>query len=158
MACLKTIVRPLGSMPALLPRRSLLLGAFLVASTGLRAAEVPNYETQIRPILKEHCTHCHGEEEKPKGGVDLRLRRFMDGKTEDGDPVLTPGDPEKSALWTLTRDGEMPKKGKKMPEHQLALLAVAVRAVLLEDRADLRLVVRAFGRVQARRADEERGQ
>ncbi|NBV54086.1 MAG: DUF1549 domain-containing protein, partial [Verrucomicrobia bacterium] len=86
------------------------------------------YETQIRPILKEHCTHCHGEEEKPKGGVDLRLRRFMDGKTEDGSPVLTPGDPEKSALWTLTRDGEMPKKGKKMPEHQLALLAAWIKA------------------------------
>ncbi|MEY3110588.1 MAG: hypothetical protein RL079_1273, partial [Verrucomicrobiota bacterium] len=69
----------------------LLLGAFLVASAGLCAAESPDYETQIRPILKEHCTHCHGEEEKLKGGVDLRLRRFMDGKTEDGDAILTPG-------------------------------------------------------------------
>ena len=106
----------------------LLLAAFLVASTGLRAAEVPNYETQIRPILKEHCTHCHGEEEKPKGGVDLRLRRFMDGKTEDGDPVLTPGKPELSALFTLSRDGEMPKKGKKMPEGQLALLEAWIKA------------------------------
>ncbi len=93
MRCLNTIVRPLGSMPALLPRRSLLLAALLLGSAGLRAAESPDYETQIRPILKEHCTHCHGEEEKPKGGVDLRLRRFMDGKTEDGSPVLTPGDP-----------------------------------------------------------------
>jgi mono/diheme cytochrome c family protein len=115
-------------MPALLPRHSLLLAAFLCGSAGLRAAESPDYETEIRPILKEHCTHCHGEEEKPKGGVDLRLRRFMDVKTEDGSPVLTPGDPEKSALWTLVRDGEMPKKGKKMPEHQLALLAAWIKA------------------------------
>ena len=106
----------------------LLLATFLVASTGLRAADEPNYETQIRPILKEHCTHCHGEEEKLKGGIDLRLRRFMAGKTEDGDPVLTPGKPELSALFTLTRDGEMPKKGKKMPEHQLALLAAWIKA------------------------------
>ena len=83
---------------------SLLLGASLVALTALRAADEPNYETQIRPILKEHCTHCHGEEEKLKGGIDLRLRRFMAGKTEDGDPVLTPGKPELSALFTLTRD------------------------------------------------------
>jgi mono/diheme cytochrome c family protein len=115
-------------MAFLFRQSPLLLGAFLVASTGLRAAEVPNYETQIRPILKEHCTHCHGEEEKLKGGVDLRLRRFMDGKTEDGDAILTPGYPEKSALWTLARDGEMPKKGKKMPEHQLALLAAWIKA------------------------------
>ena len=115
-------------MPFRLPHSLLLMAALLVGSAGLRSAESPDYETEIRPILKEHCTHCHGEEEKPKGGVDLRLRRFMDGKTEDGDPVLTPGDPEKSALWTLTRDGEMPKKGKKMPEHQLALLAAWIKA------------------------------
>jgi mono/diheme cytochrome c family protein len=115
-------------MTSRLFHRTLLLAALLVGLAGLRAAESPDYETEIRPILKEHCTHCHGEEEKPKGGVDLRLRRFMDGKTEDGDPVLTPGDPEKSALWTLTRDGEMPKKGKKMPEHQLALLAAWIKA------------------------------
>ena len=115
-------------MPFHLPHSLLLMAVLLVGSAGLRSAESPDYETEIRPILKEHCTHCHGEEEKPKGGVDLRLRRFMDGKTEDGDPVLTPGDPEKSALWTLTRDGEMPKKGKKMPEHQLALLAAWIKA------------------------------
>ncbi|NBY36105.1 MAG: hypothetical protein EBQ59_01410, partial [Verrucomicrobia bacterium] len=56
------------------PHSFLLLASCLVASAGLYAADEPNYETQIRPILKEHCTHCHGEEEKPKGGVDLRLR------------------------------------------------------------------------------------
>ena len=78
-------------MPSPLRHPVVILGACLVAATGLRAVESPNYETQIRPILKEHCTHCHGEEEKPKGGVDLRLRRFMDGKTEDGSPMLTPG-------------------------------------------------------------------
>ena len=39
----------------------------------------------------------------------------------------------------------------------LLLFPVAVRAVLLQDRADLRLVVRALGRAQPRRADEERG-
>ena len=115
-------------MPSPLRHVVALLGACLVAATGLRAVEAPNYETQIRSILKEHCTHCHGEEEKPKGGVDLRLRRFMDGKTEDGSPMLTPGKPEQSAIFTLTRDGEMPKKGKKMPEGQLALLEAWIKA------------------------------
>ena len=115
-------------MPSPLRHPVALLGACLVAATGLRAVDGPNYETQIRPILKEHCTHCHGEEEKPKGGVDLRLRRFMDGKTEDGSPMLTPGKPEQSAIFTLVRDGEMPKKGKKMPEAQLALLEAWIKA------------------------------
>jgi len=115
-------------MPSPLRHPVVLLGACLVAATGLRAVETPNYETQIRPILKEHCTHCHGEEEKPKGGVDLRLRRFMDGKTEDGSPMLTPGKPEQSAIFILVRDGEMPKKGKKMPDGQLALLEAWIKA------------------------------
>ena len=115
-------------MPRPSPSTPLLLAALLICAIHARAGESPDYETEIRPILKEHCTHCHGEEEKPKGGVDLRLRRFMDGKTEDGDAILTPGHPDKSALWTLVRDGEMPKKGKKMPEHQLALLAAWIKA------------------------------
>ncbi|NDB06962.1 MAG: DUF1549 domain-containing protein, partial [Acidimicrobiia bacterium] len=106
----------------------MLLAAFLVAATGLRAAEGPNYETQIRPIFKEHCTHCHGEEEKPKGGLDLRLRRTMDAKTEDGSPVLTPGHPDQSAMLKLIRAGEMPKKGKKMPDNQVALLEAWIKA------------------------------
>jgi len=49
-------------MASRLFHRTLLLAAFLVGSAGLRAVENPDYETQIRPILKEHCTHCHGEE------------------------------------------------------------------------------------------------
>ena len=31
----------------------------------------------IRPILKAHCFECHGEDEKLKGGLALRLRRLM---------------------------------------------------------------------------------
>ena len=50
-------------MPSPLRHPVALLGACLLAATGLRAVETPNSETQIRPILKEHCTHCHGEEE-----------------------------------------------------------------------------------------------
>jgi hypothetical protein len=80
------------------------------------------YETQVRPILKAHCTHCHGEEPKPGGGVDLRLRRFMDGATKDGSRVLHPGDPGDSELIRVIREGEMPKKGKKLTAEELATL------------------------------------
>ena len=54
----------------------------IVIALAFRAAgaetRVLTFERDVRPILKAHCTHCHGEEEKPKAGVDLRLRRFMD--------------------------------------------------------------------------------
>ncbi len=73
------------------------------------------FEKDVRPIVKAHCTHCHGEEEKPKGKLDLRLRRFMD-------KVVVAGDPAKSKLVEMIRSGEMPEKGKKMPEAELAIL------------------------------------
>ncbi len=85
------------------------------------AAEL-SFEKDVRPILKTHCTHCHGEEEKPSGGVDLRLRRFMDKTMDDGSHLLVPGKPGESGLIKIIRSGEMPKKGKKLPEPQLAIL------------------------------------
>lgn len=82
----------------------------------------PVYETQVRPILKAHCTHCHGEESKPGGGVDLRLRRFMDNTTKDGSRILLPGNPGESELIRVIREGEMPKKGKKLTAEELVTL------------------------------------
>lgn len=73
------------------------------------------FEKDVRPIVKAHCTHCHGEEEKPEGGVDLRLRRFMD-------ELIVPGQPAKSKLVEVIRSGEMPEKGKPLTEAQLAVI------------------------------------
>jgi len=95
----------------------------LLAPAFLRAEPLPlDFEHDVRPILKAHCLMCHGEEEKPKGGVDLRLRRFMDRKTEDGDLVLVPGKPDESEVVRVIREGEMPKKGKKLTARELATL------------------------------------
>lgn len=96
--------------------------------SGLGASAAPVYETEVRPILKAHCTHCHGEEDKPGGGVDLRLRRLMAGQTKDGSPILVPGNPAESELIRVIREGEMPKKGKKLTAQELALLEAWVRA------------------------------
>ncbi|MFZ4594265.1 MAG: PSD1 and planctomycete cytochrome C domain-containing protein [Verrucomicrobiaceae bacterium] len=76
---------------------------------------VLTFEKDVRPIVKAHCTHCHGEEEKPEGGVDLRLRRFMG-------EIIVPGQPAKSKLVEVIRSGEMPEKGKPLTEAQLAVI------------------------------------
>lgn len=95
---------------------------FSVAVTARGGDAVLTFERDVRPILKAHCTHCHGEEEKPKGGIDLRLRRFMDKLLEGGSHVVVAGQPEKSELVSIIRRGDMPKKGQKMPEHELAVI------------------------------------
>ncbi len=86
-----------------------------LAVTAHGADTVLTFEKDVRPILKTHCTHCHGEEEKPKGKLDLRLRRFMD-------KVVVAGDPAKSKLVELIRSGEMPEKGKPLAEAELAVI------------------------------------
>jgi cytochrome c553 len=93
-----------------------------VASTARGVERGVSFEKDVRPILKAHCTQCHGEEEKPKGGVDLRLRRFMDKELEDGAHVLVPGKPDKSEMILLVREGEMPRKGKPLTPEQIAVL------------------------------------
>ena len=80
------------------------------------------FEKDVRPILKAHCMLCHGEEEKPKGGVDLRLRRFMDGPTDSGATLLVPGNPAASELVAIIARGEMPKKGHPVPAHELEII------------------------------------
>ncbi len=41
-----------------------------------RATET-SFERDVRPILKAHCWHCHGEEPELKGGLDARLVRSI---------------------------------------------------------------------------------
>jgi cytochrome c553 len=86
-----------------------------------------SFEKDVRPVLKAHCTHCHGEEEEPDGGVDLRLRRFMDLTLDSGERLLVPGKPEESALVHIIRSGEMPKKGGPMPDAELAVIERWIR-------------------------------
>ena len=95
---------------------------FSLAATSRGGDVALTFEKDVRPIVKAHCTHCHGEEEKPKGGVDLRLRRFMDKELDEGKHVLVPGEPEKSEMVQLIRRGEMPKKGAKVSAAELAII------------------------------------
>ncbi len=95
-------------------------------SLGLNAASAtsqpshPTFERDIRPILKAQCFQCHGDEEKPKGGVDLRQRRRMLTASDSG-PVLTPGKPKASRLLEVVATGEMPKNGKRLTPAQVTL-------------------------------------
>ena len=95
----------------------------LAIALAMNAAAVElTFERDVRPILKKNCFQCHGEGEKLKGGVDLRLRRLMLGKTKDGDPVLTPGDATKSEIVLVLKHGEMPEKGKPLTAEQIAII------------------------------------
>ena len=80
------------------------------------------FETQVRPLLYTKCFSCHGEKQQ-SGGVRLDSRDAM-LKGGGSAAVLTPGEPEKSLLVTVTHyDGavKMPPTGKLKPLEIAAL-------------------------------------
>lgn len=85
------------------------------------------YEQHIRPILKANCFHCHGEGEKLKGGLDLRLRRFMVKGGESG-AAIVPGDLKESLLHQQLIEGEMPPEEKHLKPAEVTLIAKWIEA------------------------------
>lgn len=102
------------------------IGAVIVLSfTHAFAADgtVPaiTFEQHVRPILKTYCLDCHGGGEKPEGGLDLRLKRFIVKGGEAGS-ALQVGQPDASHLLQRIKNGEMPPSEKKVPAAQIAVI------------------------------------
>src|SRR5438445_652962 len=106
---------------------SVVVGWLLFFSAPVAAAAPPTFEKDIRPILKAHCFDCHGEGEKLKGGLDLRLQRLMLKGGDEG-PVIVPRKPDKSLLLKLVQSGEMPKREKKLTPEQVAIIKTWIAA------------------------------
>lgn len=98
------------------------LFALLASPALLAQAEEPlTFEKHVRPILKAQCFHCHGEDGETKGGLDVRLARFLvkGGKTG---AAIVPGKTAESHLLELIKKGEMPKEKAKLPHKQIAII------------------------------------
>ena len=102
------------------PAIRLIFVSLLVAGA---AAAAPTFENDIRPILKAHCFHCHGEDGEMEGDVDLRQRRLMlkTGAIEGDDFT-------KSALLDVLQSGDMPKKAKPLATQEIALIEQWLKA------------------------------
>ena len=81
--------------------------ALAATSAWANDGAAPLFEKDIRPILKAKCFHCHGDEPKPEGGLDARLRRLLVVGGESG-PAIVPTKPNESYLLDRVRSGEMP--------------------------------------------------
>ncbi len=71
----------------------------LVAAAHAATAAEPqvSFNRDVRPILTKNCTTCHGGVMKA-GGVSFLYRDDVLGSGESGDPVVVPGDPDRSEM------------------------------------------------------------
>src|SRR5262245_61256710 len=84
-------------------------------------AAVPTFQHDVLPLLEKRCVSCHGLLRPVAGGLDLRpLDRVVAGGA--GGPVVVPGNPEMSRLWTLVRDGKMPMGGAPLADEEKQLI------------------------------------
>jgi mono/diheme cytochrome c family protein len=81
----------------------------------------PAFNADVRPIFQAYCTECHGEAAKPKGGLDLRLRRLVLEGGNSGSAVV-PGRPADSLLLERVQGGEMPPGKTKLSAAQVETL------------------------------------
>lgn len=82
------------------------------------------FESQVRPLLAEHCQSCHNADDT-QGGVRLDLRSGVFSKVGNAS-VVTPGNPDASRLVAVVKyndnDIQMPPDGE-LSEEQQAILA-----------------------------------
>jgi mono/diheme cytochrome c family protein len=96
--------------------------AFLsLAGAAANAAEPPAFNARIKPLFQAYCTECHGEADKPKGGLDLRLRRLVVKGGKSG-PAVVPGKPDESLLIDKVSAGGMPPRKKKLTAAEIDVL------------------------------------
>ena len=61
----------------------------------------PDFNTEVRPILSQHCFKCHGPDEPTrKGGLRLDVRDSAIKAAKSGAVALVPGKPAASELVT----------------------------------------------------------
>jgi hypothetical protein len=94
------------------------LSAIVAATGSAHAAESLTFEKDVRPILKAHCFHCHGEDGEKKGGLDVRLARFLVKGGESG-PALVVSKPNESHLLEVLKSGEMPKEKPRLSDAEI---------------------------------------
>ncbi len=102
------------------------LAVAILVSGSAQAAESPDFERVIAPLLATNCLECHGQTD-PQGGLDLtRGQRMLAGG--DNGPAVVPGDPEGSYLLDRVTDGEMPPPKHEKPRPLAPADVAALRA------------------------------
>ena len=130
--------------------------ASAAVTTEVTPEQAAFFESKVRPILSEACYKCHSlEKAKSKGGLTLDTKEGILKGGENG-AVIKPGDPAKSPLITAVKyldpDLQMPPKGEKLKDDQVAALVEWVKMGAPDPRkSDAKLLTKLSGLTDAAR-------
>ena len=94
------------------------IGSPLLAADAPSPEQLEFFEKQVRPLLVEHCSECHGAK-KSEAGLRLDTKRGFT-KGSDTGPIVVTGNVDGSRLMQVLKhspnDTQMPPKGKLSDE------------------------------------------
>ncbi len=98
-------------------RARLLMLVLLLSVPGVaRAQSIPQFESDVLPILSRYCLHCHGSLE-PMGGLDLTNPLLIEKGGASG-AGLVKHSPDASLIYRRLVEGSMPPAGQKEPSGE----------------------------------------
>ena len=108
-----------------------LLGVLLLlANWSAIFSKSVDFNSQVRPILNEHCINCHGGVKK-SGEFSLMTRKQALSPTESGQPAIVPGAPHRSELMRrITSDDpeiRMPLEADPLGKREIKVLRKWIR-------------------------------
>lgn len=104
-----------------------LLAVVAVPAVAFADAKNPTYDADVLPVLKQHCTSCHGVD-KQRGGLRLDTYAALKQGGSSGE-VFTAGNPDKSRIYTTVSHKEepvMPPSKQKIPDAQIEIIRLWV--------------------------------
>src|SRR4030095_15974157 len=86
---------------------------FAALVQGAAAAEAPDFQGEVRPILSQYCFKCHGPDDKArKAKLRLDTSEGATKEAKSGAIAVVPGKPEESELtariFSTDEDDRMP--------------------------------------------------
>jgi hypothetical protein len=90
----------------------------LFSALASRAADAPDFNREVRPILSRYCFKCHGPDDKSrKGKLRLDVREAALKEAKSGAVAIVPGKPDESELclriFSTDKDDAMPPTDTK---------------------------------------------
>ena len=96
------------------------MGLLLFVAASAAAAEPPDFNRDVRPILSAHCFKCHGPDESVReAGLRLDQRDSATKPLDSGATAVVPGKPDDSELllrvFSDDKDEQMPPPAANKP-------------------------------------------